>query len=264
MKNIYFTFVLSALILNTGCSVRSSESVHQDVQKQIDQINENNSKALSDEINLTNAGGQPAHVILKGQGLKKNNFLNTQYYSVSSLGGVRCDSEMRQPVDQGQVASLETDEVKSEINLEKTFVNIGCGKNIEKKLTAGLKDATITEKKKYISNKYIWMVNATKIFICGNIDLSKMISVHFQADEVYMSNAVLLTDNKMTATLSLSTKRLILDGANSFSSLIKEEKMPSLISPVTEVTLNVETETQGSGVLSITAKGADCVKDEKE
>lgn len=272
MKKIYFTLTLAALVMNSGCSVKSNDDLAKDIQKQtqdkIDQINKDNEQTLNALRESSIAGGQPARVNLKGQGLKNGDLLNTKHYSVGSFGGQRCESEEVQAVDVSRVATLSNVEedanIKAIEGLDKTFINIGCGKNLDKSLTVGLKDATISAMKELVKSKSIWMVNATKIFVCGSIDLSKMTLVLFKADETYLSNAVLTTGSKETVNLSLVTNKLILDGANSFSSLLKDETMPSLVSPITEVSLTVVQETQGAGILSITAKGANCIKAEKE
>lgn len=270
MKKIYFILVIAALTMSSGCSVKNSDDLAKDIEKQTQEKIDNFKKKNADTLNAlnesSNAGGQPALIKLSGGGLKNGEYLNTKHYSAASLGGQRCDSENEQAVRESQAALLsksEDDKKAIEIK-EKTFVNIGCGKNLDKKLTAGLVDATISEMKKLVANKTVWIIDAAKIFVCGNIDLSKMTYVSFKADEVYLSNAVLTTNNKMTVNLSLSTNKLILDGANSFSSILKDETMPSLVSPTTEVSLTVAQETQGEGVLSITAKGAKCIKAEKE
>jgi len=270
MKKIYFTLAIAALTMGSGCSVKSGDDIAKDIQKQtqdhIDKVNKENAETLAALKETSIAGGQPAQINLKGAGLKNGEYINTNYYSVSVLGGQRCESEDMQAVtaDQGAVLSKSENDDKTLSNSSKTFVNIGCGKNLDKKLTAGLTDATITEMKKLVVNKTTWVMTAAKIFVCGNIDLSKMSYVNFQADEVYLSNAVLTTNNKMTVNLVMATNKLILDGANSFSSILKDETSPSLVSPMTEVSLTVTQETQGSGVLSITAKGANCIKAEKE
>lgn len=265
MKKIYLTLTL-ALLVNSGCSPQSAKDIQKEAQLKIDLLKLDNEKAIEVISERENSGGQPAHITLNGQGLKNGDLLNTNYYSVSVLGGQRCDSENRQPVNKSQAATLgrSDSDKKSENSLPKTFVNIGCGKNIDKKLTAGLTNATVSELKKLAANKTFWMIDASKIFICGAIDLSKMTYASFKADEVYLSNAVLTTGSKNTVNLNLTTNKLVLDGANSFSSLLRDEAIPSLVSPTTEVSLTVHAETQGTGVLSITAKGANCVKAEKE
>lgn len=266
MKKIYFTLMLSALVMNSGCSPKSSEDIAKETQAKLDLLKQDNDKTLAGLSEMSNSGGQPAHINLSGKGLKNGENLNTKYYSISVLGGQRCESEDLQAVKESQGATLSKLEEDKEgpKDLAKTFVNIGCGKNLDKKLTAGLTDATISEMKKLVANKSVWMISASKIFVCGGIDLSKMTYASFKADEVHLSNAVLTTGSKDTVNLSLETNKLILDGANSFSSLLKDDTMPSLVSPTTEVYLAVAQETQGEGFLSITAKGANCIKAEKE
>jgi hypothetical protein len=266
MKKIYFTLTLAALIMNSGCSPKSSEDIAKETQTKLDLLKQDNDKQLEALSEISNSGGQPAHITMGGKGLKNGEHLNTKYYSISVLGGQRCESEEAEVVKDSQGATLsKLDEDKESFkDLGKTFVNIGCGKNLDKKLTTGLTDATISEMKKLVASKKVWMITASKIFVCGSIDLSKMTLVHFKADEVHLSNAVLTTGSKNTINLSLATNKLILDGASSFSSLLKDETMPSLVSPTTEVSLTVAQETQGTGVLSITAKGANCIKAEKE
>lgn len=266
MKKIYLSLTLAAFIMNSGCSPKSSEDIQKETQAKLDILKLDNDKILDVIRERENSGGQPAHLNLNGKGLKNGDYLNTKYYSVSVLGGQRCESDDLQAVQESQGSTLSKPDQDKEVikDLPKTFVNIGCGKNLDKKLTAGLTDATISEMKKLVANKSVWIIDASKIFVCGAIDLSKMTYASFKADEVYLSNAVLTTGSKSTVNLSLATNKLILDGASSFSSLLKDETMPSLVSPTTEVSLTVAHETQGSGVLSITAKGANCIKAEKE
>ncbi|MBC7457673.1 MAG: hypothetical protein H7235_05300, partial [Bdellovibrionaceae bacterium] len=253
-------------VMNSGCSPKSSEDIAKETQAKIDLLKQDNAKTLDAFNEISNSGGQPAQLNLNGKGLKNGELLNTKYYSVSTLGGQRCESEDMQPLKESQAATLsKSEEDKSDLkDLPNTFVNIGCGKNLDKKLTAGLVDATISEIKKLATMKSIWTIDAAKIFICNSIDLSKMTVVSLKADEVYLSNAVLTTGSKVTVNLNLATNKLILDGANSFSSLLKDETSPSLVSPTTKVSLTVSQETQGNGFLSITAKGAGCIKAEKE
>lgn len=270
MKKIYLALVAVALTLSSGCSVKSGDDIAKDIERQtqekIDQLKKENADTLAALKESSIAGGQPARINLNGQGMKNGELLNTERYTIASLGGQRCESENSQAVVADRTAQLSKaeDDKKTFKDLGDTFVNIGCGKNLDKKLTAGLKDATISEMKKLVTNKTAWIMTASKIFVCGNIDLSKMNYINFQADEVYLSNAVLTTNNKGTINLNLATNKLTLDGANSFSSILKDETMPSLVSPTTEVSLTVTEATLGEGVLSITAKGANCIKAEKE
>ncbi len=266
MKKTSIVTILTCALMVTSCSVKSSEEIRKDAAVPIELLKESQAKTLAELNERSTAGGQPALINLGGAGLKKDNLLNSQRYSISSLGGQRCESEDVQPVQESQFAKLSTTEEDkaSTKTFDKNFVNIGCGKNIEKSLTSGLVDKTMTEMKKLVTNKNTWLITASKIFVCGSIDLSKMNLVIFNADEVYLSNAVITTANKSTVLLSLSANKLNLDGESSFSSLLTDDVMPSLLSPLTKVSLNVAKETLGNGFLSIAAKGANCIKADKE
>jgi hypothetical protein len=266
MKKTAIATLMTCAFIASGCSLKSSEDIRKDAIAPFELLKESQAKTLSELNEMSTAGGQPALVNLSGAGLKKDGHLNSQRYSISSLGGQRCESEDIQPVKESQFAKLSTanEDKASTQTFDKTFVNIGCGKNIDKALTTGLADKTITEMKKLVTNKNTWLITASKIFICGNIDLSKMNLVIFNADEVYLSNAVMVTGNKSTVLLSLSANKLMLDGESSFSSLLTDEVMPSLLAPLTKISLSVAQETQGNGFLSITAKGANCINAEKE
>lgn len=262
MKNVTLIALLAFILFGLGCSKKAVDEILEKAKADAEQ----NKAKQADIMSSINAGGQPATIKLSGHGLKNGALLNSQAYSVGSFGGRKCKSEQDEAVSPKRVASLSKIEDDKPLNqkFEKTYLNIGCGKNINKKTIAGFTYLKITELKKLAANKKVWSVKAGKIFVCSTIDLSNMTSVDLSADEVYFANAVLTTSDKMTTSLKLTTNKLILEGSSSFSSLIKDETMPSLVSPFTEVSLTVAQETLGTGTLAITAKGANCIESEKK
>lgn len=248
-----------------GCAKKSaSKNIKQDIDAQVEEIARKHGTSTAAIKEMGNAGGQPVRIILKGQGFldQQSQQLNQNRVSVASVAGIRCDTHQNDEVKEGHsydVSGLIT-QIQPLNSNEKTFINLGCEDSIDKSAIEGLSDATEAELKLYKENGKILLVKASKIFICGEKNMNDLLSVDLKADEIYLNNISFKTAQANAFNLQIEANKLILVGKNHIDSNIAASVIPSVMPVTSQLKISVNQELKGDGTLSVTARGADCIK----
>lgn len=259
---IRFSVAISILATLSCAKNNANKNMKQDINARVEELTQKHGNSTATIKEIGNAGGQPANIILLGQGLVDTEGKSlSDKVSLSSRAGLRCDTKQPDEVKVSHLSDVSLNAKLEKFNItENTFVNLGCADTIDKSVVEGFTDITESELKLYKENGKILLIKASKIFICGDKNIENVISFSLKADEIYLNNIIMKTDKANAFLLNVETNKLILVGSNSIESNIEASLMPSVMPVTAQLKFSVTEGVSGDGKLSIDARGSDCVK----
>lgn len=266
-KSALFSSLLAVtVILSNGCT--KSQSAKDDLNKKLVEINQQNEelmndvdRTLQDTLKTTTQGGQPGTVTLNGILSIDNDKLDSRI-TLSQSAGLNRDGSSATTMAQGltklnTLKSEDLEKLKADFKKreeERTYINLGC--ELAESEVAGLTDATVK-----IDITKDMVLSATRIFICGELNISDKILLSLSASEIMLKDAS-ITQQKNLGTLSITTRTLILAGKNKITSL--GENGAGLLLSASSISLTVTNEIYGDGELALKSKGANNIAEQKQ
>ncbi len=246
MKTRVVTALIALIVGGCGPGVRDSTQTLQEPKPTVEPPIR--SEATDGPSSLVD-GGQPGLVVING--------VLDERIKVEQKGGRNLDGTDT-PVSDALKAVFSTDTSRldlSDVVASRNYINIGC------ETLSGAETANLSEQTSAESRDRVLYLNAKKIFICGSRMFNK--SLHFvnlKGDEIVLK-AVTLTIEPVTTGLSLSARRLILEGENLIETRGPRSSEP--LEPGPSLHLNVTEEIQGEGTLILRTIGGDRVTENR-
>ncbi len=249
------TAILPLVALTLSVSACSYKSPTDDLNKSL-------AKTQRDIDALFYGGGQPGKIKVYGVIVNEESgkMLLDERIQISQSGGMGDRGLGRAEVGQKQLPSLSPELQKQSPELVSAFrdliadnyINLGC-ENLAEEDTEGLKEKTLLQGGTSI------VIGAKKVFICGTFNKSYFLT-NIVAEKLILKEAN-ITMTGLAGNLDVLAKSLELQGENSITTLGTQS---SFSMEAHSISLSVEKELAGQGILKLISIGGNTIEEKKK
>lgn len=268
------TTLLSSLltmtvILSAGCTKSQVnpdvDKIIADTNKQIEEALRNSQSQIDNIDKMMTQGGQPGTITLNGVAVMDADKLDTRITLSQTTGITRTGSETALAKEDLVVLnSLTADKLEkireSSTKLEenRTYLNLGC-EPAESEI-AGLTEVFV-ESSGVSTTSVTPLPSASRVFICGEHDVSEKVIFSISASEIMLKDASLKM-LKNPGGITLSAKTLVLVGKNKITTVGQNDS--GILLSAASINLTVTNEIYGDGTLALESKGGNNIAEKKD